>query len=188
MLPLSFTGVTAQVFGGLRRYASIALSGKSFLIPTLKIHAGHDPQHLLTDLNLLVKRAPGVYRGAALVLDASSSAFDPAQLEMIAGSVRKSGFSIAGITGIAASVAHQVGLPALMTASRQSTSVSAAAASGKAGPTVVHVGNVRGGQQIYGSNGSGVTVLGSVHPGGEVIADGDIHVFGALHGRALAGA
>ena len=30
-------------------------------------------------------------------------------------------------------------------------------------------------------------VLNSVSPGAEVIADGNIHIYGALHGRALAG-
>ena len=30
-------------------------------------------------------------------------------------------------------------------------------------------------------------VIGTVNGGGEVLSDGDIHVYGALHGRALAG-
>lgn len=62
----------------------------------------------------------------------------------------------------------------------------AAAAAVKPVSTVIVRGHVRGGQQVYGT-GAGVTVLGSVNPGGEVIADGDIHVLGALQGRALAG-
>ena len=51
--------------------------------------------------------------------------------------------------------------------------------------TVVHNTHVRSGQQIY-SPGS-LVVLGNVCSGAEVVADGDIHVYGALKGRALAG-
>ncbi|MDO2947848.1 septum site-determining protein MinC [Aeromonas simiae] len=54
-------------------------------------------------------------------------------------------------------------------------------------PTRVHVGPVRSGQQIYAA-GASLVVLGSVSPGAEVIADDSIHVYGALRGRAIAGA
>ena len=46
---------------------------------------------------------------------------------------------------------------------------------------------VRSGQKIY-ARGGDVVVLGQVSPGAEVIADGHIHVYGPLKGRALAGA
>ena len=45
---------------------------------------------------------------------------------------------------------------------------------------------MRSGQQIYAES-SSLTVVGTVNSGGEVLADGDIHVYGALNGRALAG-
>lgn len=46
---------------------------------------------------------------------------------------------------------------------------------------------VRSGQQIYARN-RDLIVLASVSPGAEVIADGNIACYGALHGRAIAGA
>ncbi|MCL2162020.1 MAG: septum site-determining protein MinC [Betaproteobacteria bacterium] len=46
---------------------------------------------------------------------------------------------------------------------------------------------VRSGQQIY-AQGGDLVLLGGVSPGSEVIADGNIHCFGPLAGRALAGA
>jgi septum site-determining protein MinC len=46
---------------------------------------------------------------------------------------------------------------------------------------------VRSGQQLYADN-RDLTVLSTVGAGAEVIADGSIHVYGALRGRALAGA
>ena len=45
---------------------------------------------------------------------------------------------------------------------------------------------VRSGQQIYAKN-SDLIVLASVSQGAEIIADGHIHVYGTLRGRALAG-
>lgn len=46
---------------------------------------------------------------------------------------------------------------------------------------------VRSGQQIY-ARGGDLIVLSSVSPGAEVLADGCIHIYGPLRGRALAGA
>jgi septum site-determining protein MinC len=51
----------------------------------------------------------------------------------------------------------------------------------------VHRGQVRSGQQVYAKN-QNLVVIGSVSAGAEVIADGNIHVYGSLRGRAIAGA
>lgn len=54
-------------------------------------------------------------------------------------------------------------------------------------PGLVHAAPVRSGQQLYAEN-RDLTLLATVGAGAEVIADGSIHVYGALRGRALAGA
>jgi len=46
---------------------------------------------------------------------------------------------------------------------------------------------VRSGTQIY-ARGGDLVVTAPVSPGAEIMADGNIHVYGALRGRALAGA
>jgi septum site-determining protein MinC len=46
---------------------------------------------------------------------------------------------------------------------------------------------VRSGTQIY-ARGGDLIVTAAVSPGAELVADGNIHVYGALRGRALAGA
>lgn len=51
----------------------------------------------------------------------------------------------------------------------------------------VHRGQIRSGQQVY-AKGQNLVVIGSVSAGAEVIADGNIHIYGALRGRAIAGA
>lgn len=54
-------------------------------------------------------------------------------------------------------------------------------------PARIVVDPVRSGQQIY-AEGGDLVVLNSVSPGAEVIADGCVHVYGPLRGRAIAGA
>ncbi|MER2492847.1 septum site-determining protein MinC [Catenovulum sediminis] len=47
--------------------------------------------------------------------------------------------------------------------------------------------NLRSGQQIYARD-TDLVVIGTVSNGAEVIADGNIHIYGSLRGRAIAGA
>ena len=53
--------------------------------------------------------------------------------------------------------------------------------------TLIIEGSVRSGQKVY-ARGADAVIMGQVSPGAEVIADGNIHVYGPLKGRALAGA
>ena len=55
------------------------------------------------------------------------------------------------------------------------------------GGMMMYEGNVRSGQQVIAPPGQSLMVYGSVNPGGEVLADGSIFIWGALNGRALAG-
>jgi septum site-determining protein MinC len=54
-------------------------------------------------------------------------------------------------------------------------------------PALVIRQPVRSGQIIYAER-NDVVVLASVNPGAEVIADGNVHIYGALRGRVVAGA
>jgi septum site-determining protein MinC len=54
------------------------------------------------------------------------------------------------------------------------------------GSTLLVTEPVRSGQQIFAERGD-LVVVASVSPGAELIAHGNIHVYGALRGRALAG-
>lgn len=45
---------------------------------------------------------------------------------------------------------------------------------------------IRSGRQVYAPNGD-LIIIGSVSAGAEILADGNIHVYGVLRGRALAG-
>jgi septum site-determining protein MinC len=85
-------------------------------------------------------------------------------------------------------------------ADRSGTDAGTAGASGRdsldAAPVVAHAAAattllidqpVRSGQKIY-ARGCDAVIMASVNAGAEIIADGNIHVYGALRGRALAGA
>ena len=54
-------------------------------------------------------------------------------------------------------------------------------------PTLIVRGPLRSGQRVYARNGD-LIVIGVVSRGAEVIADGNIHVYGPLRGKAMAGA
>ena len=59
-------------------------------------------------------------------------------------------------------------------------------APGTARPTMIIDQPVRAGQRVW-AQGGDLVVTSTVNAGGEVIADGNIHVYGALRGRAIAG-
>lgn len=54
-------------------------------------------------------------------------------------------------------------------------------------PTLVIEGPLRSGQRVYARD-ADLVVMGVVSQGAEVIADGNIHVYGPLRGKAMAGA
>ena len=66
-------------------------------------------------------------------------------------------------------------------------SVPPAAAATSTANTMVIDTPVRAGQRVY-ARGADLVIMAVVNPGAEVIADGSIHVYAPLRGRALAGA
>ena len=72
-------------------------------------------------------------------------------------------------------------------AAEQASTAPPAATSSTTVPTRVVDRPLRSGQQVY-ARGGDLVVLAAVNAGAEVIADGSIHVYAPLRGRALAGA
>mmetsp|Transcript_45890 Transcript_45890/g.92619 ORF Transcript_45890/g.92619 Transcript_45890/m.92619 type:complete len:378 (+) Transcript_45890:3-1136(+) len=72
-------------------------------------------------------------------------------------------------------------------AAKVPASASPLAASASTPGVTFYEGSVRSGQQVYASAGQSLLINGSVNPGGEVLADGSIFIWGALRGRAHAG-
>lgn len=95
-----------------------------------------------------------------------------------------------------AALAHRLGLPFISGSSGGKSSAESASAPVAAAPvadsslptpTMIIDRPVRAGQQIY-AKGGDLVVLEMVSAGAELIADGSIHVYAPLRGRALAGA
>lgn len=95
-----------------------------------------------------------------------------------------------------AALAHRLGLPFISGSSGGKSSADSVSAPAVAAPvadsslptpTMIIDRPVRAGQQIY-AKGGDLVVLEMVSAGAELIADGSIHVYAPLRGRALAGA
>jgi septum site-determining protein MinC len=72
-------------------------------------------------------------------------------------------------------------------ASAKAEAAPAPASAAPTAPGLIQSAPVRSGQQIYAAN-RDLSVLANVGAGAEVMADGSIHIYGPLRGRALAGA
>ncbi len=136
-----------------------------------------------------IKQAPGFFGNAPVVIDLDGlvNSTDGVDFDGLYRLLREHGMVPVGIrngTAELQEVARQAGLPVLpesRTAARKPERV-------EPPPSRSRIFNhpVRSGQQIYAPDGD-LIVLGTVSAGAEVIADGNIHIYGALRGRALAG-
>lgn len=159
-------------------------------------------------LQAQVEQAPAFFQGAPLVIDLTNIEGPGLDLAGVVRLAREQGLVPVAVTGGEAQAAAGLGLgvldwkepmpeqtpepppraaepsaePAPPTAPAQPSRKPTAAS-----PSMVVTQLVRSGQQIY-ARGGDLLVLNQVSPGAEVIADGHIHIYGALRGRALAGA
>ena len=158
--------------------------------------------HLLTtdldslDDNLadMILKAPKLFENTPIVLDFSSIKNESIDLQPICQRLRKSGLipvAIQGANSAIQSLALLDGL-ALLGASSSQDKLLAYDEAALAEPAVETIKTkllttqVRSGQQVV-SKGGDLVIIASVSHGAELLADGNIHVYGALRGRALAG-
>ena len=137
-----------------------------------------------------IKQAPGFFNNTPVVIDLEGMAgpVDGVDFTGLYELLRGHGMVPVGIRNGGSKLqaaARLAGLPVLP----ESRPVAAARKSESPEPTprsrtVNHP--IRSGQQVYAAEGD-LIVLGAVSAGAEVIADGNIHIYGVLRGRALAG-
>lgn len=161
-------------------------------------------------LSAKLAQAPGFFYQAPIVLNLQDCVDVPdfAALKHLFSELK---LVLVGVTGASASVktaAQQAGLASLQagkaattksaaseahstSSSAQSAQKTAATQALAAQPVMmdskVVEQTVRSGQQIY-AKGADLIVKGAVGAGAEVIADGNIHIYGSLRGKAIAGA
>lgn len=145
----------------------------------------------LAELERSVKSSAGFFLGRPAVLDLASVTLSPSAIAHLVGQLETLGIRLMGIEGADAEQLG-AGLPPALKGGRAAAIEAAEPAVRKSNsakePTSLLLDSpVRSGQQIFFPNGD-VTVLGSVASGAEIVAGGSIHVYGALRGRAMAGA
>ncbi len=189
------------------RDAPFQLRGNSFTMMVLKVFAPTSPD-FFTQLNVKVRQAPNFFRNAPVVLDfddlPESIVFDlgafVAQVQALQllpvgfqggpQPVREAAMTV-GLTpmpsGRAAKLEEVVKAPDPRQQDQQ-TPIPAPQVLIEVvhRPTVVVTEPVRSGMRVYAEK-TDLIVICSVSPGAELLADGNIHVYGALRGRALAG-
>lgn len=171
-----------------------------------------DPVRLAAEMAERVQRAPKLFERAAVVVDFGGLSQCPgaAETRALLEALRGAGVlpvALAYGTSAIEALSREVGLPLLAkfraSYEREGEAAPApapaarapepapvpapAAPATRAEPGLVHLHPVRSGQQVYAQE-RDLTVCATVGAGAEVIADGSIHVYGALRGRALAGA
>jgi len=176
-----------------------------------------DPARLETELGDKVRAAPALFRFAPVVLDLSHLPTLPNAVEAreLLGGIRRAGMLPVGLaygTRETEALARELDLPVLAKFRANYEALAAAPAAPAIEPArpppagapeavqratpdavqadsvgLIHEQPVRSGQQLY-ARGRDLVLLNLVGNGAEVIADGSIHVYGALRGRALAGA
>lgn len=167
----------------------------------------NNPTRLCNELAQRVQTAPGLFGRTAVILDLGHLVQLPADGETRAllDAVTEAGMlpvALAYGSQATSDMAERLGLPVIAkfrdafeqphsTPAPEPEVVEAAPAppdDSQTMPTsLVHDNPIRSGQQLYAQNRS-LVVTASVANSAEVIADGCIHIYGALRGRALAGA
>ncbi|ONG42422.1 septum site-determining protein MinC [Pseudoroseomonas deserti] len=151
------------------------------------------------------RRAPGFLRFAPLVIGLDDLNVAPHEVDFVTLVNELRAIEIMPIGTVGGSpelraAAQGAGLPPVRAAGGKDEPVEmapapaapAAAAApeplppGSMRPTMVIDHAVRAGQRIW-AQGADLIINGTVNPGAEVIADGNLHVYGALRGRAIAG-
>lgn len=166
-----------------------------------------DVPRLVREMQDRVTRAPKLFGRAAVILDFGGLAQAP---DLATARALLDGLRSAGVLPVALAygtseidlLSQQLGIPLLakFRAQYETAAVSPpppppppparaepAAPVARPAPGRMQRNAVRSGQQLYAEN-CDLTVLSTVGAGAEVIADGSIHIYGTLRGRALAGA
>jgi septum site-determining protein MinC len=143
-------------------------------------------------LQQFARQMPQAVKGMAVILDSEQ----PLDLAQAVAAMRAIGMQPLGVgEGPLAEFARSLGLAVLSKdtgkgGARQPPAEApppVAAVPEPRKPTRIVTEPVRSGQQIYAEH-TDLVVMNTVSPGAEVIADGCVHVYGKLAGRAVAGA
>lgn len=162
------------------------LKGSGFTFTVLKVFDA-DVGRLGAEVARRIDQAPVFFRGASVILDVQAVVDDAWHLPELITVLRALELVPIAIRGAGApreDEARTMGLGVLGDA-RTPPVESRADVGEKPATARLITEPVRSGQQIYAKG--DLIVVGSVSHGAELLAEGNIHVYGPLRGRALAG-
>ncbi len=153
-----------------------------------------DPGAILDDLTGRVATAPRFFDRTAVSLDLSMLPEEPAAdaLKAVLEAVRRAGMLPMGLVqgpAFVDALARALELPVLPPQRPRERPAAIQPAPRPAEPesrALMHHQPIRSGQRVYARN-RDLVVTATVGAGAEVMADGSVHVYGALRGRAIAG-
>jgi septum site-determining protein MinC len=165
-----------------------------------------DPGVIVDELTGRIAAAPRFFERAALCLDLGALGHDPevGETRAVMDAVRRAGMLPIGLahgTSAIEALAQTLALPVLTQFRAQSKAApvqpkepapepaqaAPAEAQELSAPSLMHHRPVRSGQRLYARH-RDLVVTATVGAGAEVMADGCVHVYGSLRGRAMAGA
>jgi septum site-determining protein MinC len=188
------------------------LKGSAVTVVVLAI-VRYEPQSLLAELKEKIIQAPQFFNNSPVLinldrLENPESLKKPAELLALCRELDLQPLGFTGVPEVLLAAVNKTGLAILPTPSERALKIPKAEAQKPAEPVVQRVVEtvvetvieerlvqrqskvitrpVRSGQQIY-AEGADLIVLAQVSEGAEVLADGHIHIYGTLRGRALAG-
>jgi septum site-determining protein MinC len=163
-----------------------------------------DPGAILDELTGKVATVPQFFRQTAICLDLTELEGEPGVTEMrgVIEAIRRCGMLVAGFVEgpVSTELAKAMALPVIAGFRPQNAAPRAPAAVAPAPtpaapaaapapqplPALIHTQPVRSGQRLYARD-RDLIITGSVGAAAEVMADGCVHIYGALRGRAMAG-
>lgn len=176
----------------------IEFKGSSFTLSVVHLHHSQ-PEVIRQALQDKIDQAPAFLHNAPVVLNVSALNGD-INWKQMQQAVSATGLRIVGVSGCKDEALKKMiaraGLPVLSEGKENRKRADAPApepeavappVSEPASKTRIINTPVRSGQQIYARN-ADLIVTSSVSAGAELVADGNIHIYGMMRGRALAGA
>ena len=191
------------------RLEPFRLRGANFNLLVLRL-LDHRPDAVIPSLGDQFRRAPGFLRFAPVVIGLDDIQAHPTDVDFagLVQGLRQIEIVPVGTTGGTPEMrnaAMGAGLPPLRVAGGKEADIPLTESGpapqpvamapppapdpqpqGLAKPAMLVDQPVRAGTRIW-AQGSDLIIVGTVNPGAEVIADGNIHVYGRLLGRAIAG-
>ena len=172
--------------------AAFELKGRMATLTVLRLLSG-DMRHVLAQLDDRLAQAPELFAGMPLVVTPEvPEPIAVADLAYLIAGLRTRGLVPVALTDVPGDTAEALGMGLIrgMEAGRRGAAREEAgrtpAKANTGGTARLVTQPIRSGQQIY-ARGGDLVVTAAVSAGAELMADGHIHVYGSLRGRALAG-